>query len=506
MLAQPLPRDVKKAIELLRGDLARSWRMADLARLCGVGRRTLEKHFRRFAGCAPLEFLQTQRLERVREKLVRAPPKAGVTGIAMECGFSHLGRFSLTYRDRYGESPSATLRYARASSSGGFAPYRPAALLERPALAILPFDLIGAEARHAADLHHEIAFFLGHTGWAKIVPPLAGRYHLRGSVRDDGFGRMRVRTMLLDRSAGGYIWADRWECNVDAFFASETLDWLSRTIASALRSIVRDAEMTAASTKEPDQLTAWQLTMRALPMVLAADPATHATALDLLDLAIEHSPRDPLPLALAAWCHSLRAGHHFTKAPEIERKTALDLATRASLLGIADPLAEAMLSAGFALTHDLASAERHARHALAIDGGSAWAWGRLAWVHAYRGESPEAIECCRIARALCPQDPLQYLWSIGIASANFEQRRYSEAVRWYLRALEEEPKAVWINRFLAPACELAGYRDAAHRAFGILQRHFPDLTIAQVKIGVPNTPQMMDRLADGLESLGMPVS
>jgi tetratricopeptide (TPR) repeat protein len=312
--------------------------------------------------------------------------------------------------------------------------------------------------------------------------------------------------MLLDRSAGGYIWADRWECGVGELFGSETRDWLCGAVASALRSIMRDAEIAGASTREPDQLTAWQLTMRALPMVLAADPVAHGPALDLLDRAIEHAPRDPLPLALAAWHRGLRASHHFTMAPEADRKTALDLARRASMLAIADPLAEAMLSAAFALTHDLAAAEMHARHALAIDGGSAWAWGRLAWVHAYRGESPEAIECCRIARALSPEDPLRYLWSIGIASANFEHRHYAEAVRWYRRALEEEPKAVWINRFLAPAWIFAGNREAACQALDSLRHRFPALTITQVKTGVPNTPQMMDHLAEGLESLGMRVS
>lgn len=506
MSGRPLPRDVKKALDLLRSDLARPWRVADLARLCGVGRRTLEKHFRRFAGCAPLEFLQAERLERARQKLVRAPPGAGVTGIAVECGFGHLGRFSLAYRDRHGESPSATLRYARMSSGGGSAPFRAAAFPDRPAIAILPFDLIGAEARCGADLHHEIVLAFGRTGWARITPPPAGRYHLRGSVRDDGSGKLRVRAMLLDRSAGGYIWADRWECSVGALFGSESQDWLAGAVASALRSIVRDAEIAQAWRKEPDQLTAWQLTMRALPMVLATDLAAHSLALDLLDRAIELSPRDPLPMALAAFCRGLRAGHHFTRLPESDRKVALGLAARASMLGVTDPVAEAMLSAAFALAHNLAAAERHARRALVNDGGSAWAWGRLAWVHAYRGESPEAIECCRIARVLSPADPLQFLWSVGIASAHFEQCRYPEAVRWYRRSLEEEPKAVWINRFLAPACALAGNRDEARQAFDVVRQKFPDLTITHVRTGVPNTPQMINRLAEGLESLGMRVS
>ena len=48
-------------------------------------------------------------------------------------------------------------------------------------------------------------------------------------------------------------------------------------------------------------------------------------------------------------------------------------------------------------------------------------------------------------------DPLGFLWSIGIAAANFELRHYDHAVRGYQPALAGQPKAVWINFFRAPA-------------------------------------------------------
>src|SRR5262245_34586353 len=50
-----LPRDVKKALELLRADPARARTIDVLAAECGVARRTLEKHFRRFLGRTPTE-------------------------------------------------------------------------------------------------------------------------------------------------------------------------------------------------------------------------------------------------------------------------------------------------------------------------------------------------------------------------------------------------------------------------------------------------------------------
>ena len=191
--------------------------------------------------------------------------------------------------------------------------------------------------------------------------------------------------------------------------------------------------------------------MRALPMVLAADPAHQNTAIELLDRAIEQAPRDPVPMSLAAWSHGLRAGHHFTSDANRERNKALHLATNATASGAGDPFSHAMLSAAYMLAHDLEAAEHHARAALAIDGASAWGWGRLGWVHAYRGEAAKAIECCHIARVLAPSDAQSFVWSIGIAAAHFELGRYDQAVGWYGRALAEQPKATWINRFLAPA-------------------------------------------------------
>lgn len=145
MPRQPLPHDVKKAMDLVRGDLVRRWTVKDLARPCDVPRRTLEKHFRRFAGCAPLEFLRTARLDQARRKLIAAAPGASVTGVATQYGLTHLGRFSRTYRERYGESPSDTLRYRRIPQQLNPSTFRLAACSERATLAILPFDVIGPQ-------------------------------------------------------------------------------------------------------------------------------------------------------------------------------------------------------------------------------------------------------------------------------------------------------------------------------------------------------------------------
>ena len=104
---------------------------------------------------------------------------------------------------------------------------------------------------------------------------------------------------------------------------------------------------------------------------------------------------------------------------------------------------------------------------------------------------------------LAPTDPLNFLCSIGIASAHFEAARYQDAARCYRRGLAEQPKAIWVNRLLAPSYALAGRKDEAKRSFAELAHAFPDLTIAQVRAGLPHSSRLLDRLAEGLESVGM---
>ena len=162
-----------------------------------------------------------------------------------------------------------------------------------------------------------------------------------------------------------------------------------------------------------------------------------------------------------------------------------------------------MLAAGYTLAHDLDAAAVRAERALALDGGSAWAWGRSAWIKAYRGEAAEAIEEFQMARTLAPADLLNFLCSVGIASAKFQTAQYEDFIRWYKRAIAENPAVTWTNRFLAPAYMLAGRTEEARRSFAAFTAEFPDLTIVDVRSGLPWNSIYLDGVAEGLESLGM---
>jgi adenylate cyclase len=243
--------------------------------------------------------------------------------------------------------------------------------------------------------------------------------------------------------------------------------------------------------------------MRALPRVASLDAAGAGEALELLEQALELAPHDALPMSIAAWCHGLRANHHFTRRRDEEKASARRLAARAAMLNSGDALAETMLAAGYTLAHDLTTATVHVERALALDGGSAWAWGRAGWIEAYQDNAAAAIERFQIARALAPADPLNFLCAVGIAASEFLATRYDESIRWYKRALAENPAVTWTNRFLTPAYVLAGRMDEARQSLAAFTNEYPDLTIADVRSGLPWSPLYLDRVAEGLESAGM---
>jgi AraC-like DNA-binding protein len=85
-------------------------RLHDLAAELGCTLRTLESAFRQCAGMTPGSYLRYERLNRVRAALVaHESSDTTVTALAIEHGFTELGRFSRDYNRVFGELPSQTL-------------------------------------------------------------------------------------------------------------------------------------------------------------------------------------------------------------------------------------------------------------------------------------------------------------------------------------------------------------------------------------------------------------
>ena len=88
--------------------------LGHLSEASGVSKRTLGYLFLRTYGITPMAFLKRERLRKANMLLQHAEPSTTtVCSVARECGFAHMGQFSLDYKRLFGESPSDTLHQSQ---------------------------------------------------------------------------------------------------------------------------------------------------------------------------------------------------------------------------------------------------------------------------------------------------------------------------------------------------------------------------------------------------------
>jgi len=106
--ATPVPYYVRRVETFIRENAREPLEFADLVAAAGTSTRTLHEGFRRFRNTTPMAYLRNIRLELARADLQK-DGAGSVTKVALDCGFSHLSKFSLDYQRRFGERPSETL-------------------------------------------------------------------------------------------------------------------------------------------------------------------------------------------------------------------------------------------------------------------------------------------------------------------------------------------------------------------------------------------------------------
>lgn len=109
----PAPGFVRRAQEYVEAHYAHPVQLADIVRVAMVPERTLRDAFLRFRGMSPMQYLRLTRLEHARELLCSSASDKRIADVALDCGFTHLGRFAIAYREKFGELPSETLEKVR---------------------------------------------------------------------------------------------------------------------------------------------------------------------------------------------------------------------------------------------------------------------------------------------------------------------------------------------------------------------------------------------------------
>ena len=520
-----LPQHVKRALAYMNANIAERVTLAGLASACAVPERTLLRQFQRFIGLPPLTYLRRLRLNAVRNELATAQSNDDISDVAVRCGFSHLGRFAKEYRRLFGEAPSATRQRVHereagdalaknggASCAGDDPPSSfPTVGRERPSLLILPWrSETLQEDLEARDLTERLAATLSRIRVASVAlahpshrpsikapqPRNAGtQYCLLGRLtrRDQ---RTRVIIRLVDVAADRHIWGDSFDGSVNDPFELQ-----DRVVDGALCGIVSNifrAEIERAHDKDPRDLAARDLAMRALMLVLRADASGARDAMPILDRAIELDPASALPVALLACCHAQTAIYFGTSTPAAARKTALRLSARAGMLDGQDSLVMTARATAASMSLELDEGDALVTRALAMDPSSSWAWERRGHIGNNAAErDPDGViaDFSRALQLRAPGMPRSYCL-VGIAGAHYTAGQPVEAERWIRRAVAENPQATCPYLRQTSYALTMGDQTALMAAVERLRRARPDITVSLIAASFPGAPpQWLDAVA-----------
>jgi len=112
--AEQVPQRLQRARAFIEANLQSDMTLADIAEHSGTSVRSLSRMFQLQYGTGPIQLLRELRLDKIRLELSNPGIDTNVSEIAMNWGYTHLGRFAAAYRQRFGEAPSQTLEAARA--------------------------------------------------------------------------------------------------------------------------------------------------------------------------------------------------------------------------------------------------------------------------------------------------------------------------------------------------------------------------------------------------------
>ncbi len=89
-------------------NVKRNLSVKSLTDVCHMSERSLYYLFRESESTTPLSYIQQRKIAHVHSEIREGRSSRSITQIAMDYGFSNLGRFSQLYREQVGELPSVT--------------------------------------------------------------------------------------------------------------------------------------------------------------------------------------------------------------------------------------------------------------------------------------------------------------------------------------------------------------------------------------------------------------
>ncbi|NKL32439.1 adenylate cyclase [Rhizobium leguminosarum bv. viciae] len=396
---------------------------------------------------------------------------------------------------------------------------------DRPALVVAPFANLGEgpEAQlYTAGLTEELMTMLprfkeikvfgretskslpADVGASEVRAEFGARYLLAGGVRTSG-KRLRVTARLLDTSDGEILWSE----NYDNDLASEDLFAIQTDVARKVATAIAQpygvmAQIDSAS-PPPDDLGAYECTLRFYAYRSELSPEAHARVRDCLEAALARFPNYATAWAMLSIVYLDEDRYKFNPTPDQDTATqrALDAARRATQIDPSNTRGlQALMTALFFDRH-LAESLRVGEQALATNPNDTELMGEFGTRLAIAGQWQRGAALLDQAIALNPGSGGFYHGTRALAA--YMLRDNHTAVLEIRQANMQ--KFPLFHVVAAIIYAEAGMMEDARREGQIFVSMRPDfLPNLVTELAMRNMqPEDRDRLIEGLRKAGMTV-
>jgi adenylate cyclase len=281
---------------------------------------------------------------------------------------------------------------------------------------------------------------------------LGARYVLEGSVRRQGT-RVRATAQLIDCDNAHNVWAEKLDRDLQDIFHMQ--DDIVQAIASVVAPELDRAELRRLSKRQPDDLDAWDLCIRAKPMVRKRTQEETATARSLFIRAIDLQSDYSDAHAGLAMCWNVDVMKGYVDDVQSALEAAVTSARRAVEVDPASAWAHHELSTAYQLLGRTEEALEEARTAVALNPNDAYALHALGNKSDLFGD-PAGISLMEKAQALCPVDACSPTQLTFLARALLNNSEYEKSIKTARDAIRKDPELAAAHFIAALAFSMCG--------------------------------------------------
>jgi DNA-binding SARP family transcriptional activator/TolB-like protein len=317
--------------------------------------------------------------------------------------------------------------------------------------------------------------------------------------------RLRITVRLLDLRAGNQVvWARRFDRQSNDLLTLQ--DEIASEVVAQIDPEILLIEAKRSATRSPTDATAYDLVLRAIPLIGRMERGPYMMAGEFLAQAIELEPDYAAAQAWYAYWHIFLVGQGWADNPHAMMEQAGELAERAIIL---DPFdARGLTIAGHVrafLHRRLREAIALHERALSLNPNLAMAWALSAIAYAYIGEPEEAERRNNRYKKLSPLDPHAFFFDAFFILIHLMKRDYESAVAIGRSVTEMNPSfSATYKPYLAALGQLGRSQEAS-----VVRRRLlaiePDFTIEHFVATSPLERESdREHYAQGLRLAGVP--